>query len=140
MITEAIFVVDDSDDYRFLLQQIFARFLPAYRVHFFTSGSELCDYMMAQIDGPLPLKTPPQLILMDLNMPGFSGQQTLSFVKKSVWQAVPVVMITNEGSEQERAACYKAGANSFLTKPIGLEATKDMLTQLCHYWVDLNQT
>ena len=138
MTTEAIFVVDDSADYRFLLQQVFARFLPGYAVRFFASGTDLYQHLLSQTDTAL-LVPPPQLILMDLNMPGLSGYETLLVVKKSAWRRVPVVIITSEGSEQERVSCYEAGANSFVIKPVGIEAMNATFTLICQYWVELNQ-
>jgi CheY-like chemotaxis protein len=134
-----VYVVDDGADYRFLLQQIFTRFLPGCRVQFFDSGDKL--YQHVQTEDVYPVgQARPSLILMDLNMPGLGGFQTLKLLKQHpVWKVIPVIMMSNMGSDLEIKQCYDAGANSFLSKPGEFEKLKQLITEICQYWLDLNQ-
>ena len=139
MTRQDIYIVDDTADYRFLLQQVFTRFLPQYTVRFFSSGDELRQHLLTVSE---PGKSPagPDLILLDLNMPGLSGYDTLLFLKQhSRWQQIPVVMMTSTGSIEEVEQCYKAGANSFLTKPADFVQLKQVMETLCYYWLVLNK-
>ncbi|WP_460640415.1 response regulator [Larkinella harenae] len=134
---QTIFIVDDDADFRLVLQQLFGIFLPRYSVRFFNSGESLLEQ--------LPTSDPPGLILMDLHMRGLSGQQTLVQLKEQGngfgphWPYVPVVIFSSAASDQEKAACYQAGASSFITKVPDFSALKELLGSLCHYWLDLNK-
>ncbi len=138
MPNQEIYIIDDTADYRFLLEQVFARFLSQYTVRFFTGGDALNEYRQ-QPDLSRPDPSRPALIILDLKMPGLSGYQTLVQLKQSPWQAIPVVMMSNDGSGREIEQCYEAGANSFLTKPIDLDSTRQLMTDICRYWLELNQ-
>jgi CheY-like chemotaxis protein len=149
MVTESVhdastvFVVDDGDDYRFLVQQVFTRYLPQYKVSLFSGGDELLAYLQTN-------PTRPALILLDLHMPGMSGLETLAQLKKDQHgngqepavpplRSVPVVMVTSSTSAEEIRMCYEAGANSCLAKPFGLETMRQHLTLICQYWMDTNR-
>ena len=137
VVNPLIYIVDDGADYRFLLQQVFSRFLPDLRVRFFASGGELHQHILTQ---SLAQAIRPAFILMDLNMPGLTGFQTLALVKQQPdWKQVPVIMMTSEGSNEEIGKCYNAGANSFIVKPTEFLALKNTLTDTCQYWTRLNQ-
>jgi len=61
----------------------------------------------------------PDLILLDLYMPGMDGSEVCREIKADpALRETPVVMITSAGREDERARCEKAGCDGILTKPI----------------------
>jgi len=127
-----VYIVDDADDYRFLVQQVFTRFMPQYGTSFFAGGTELLTQLSVA-------SVQPSLILLDLHMPGMDGHQTLLRLKQDpVWKLIPVVVITSSSSAQEVQACYEAGANSCLVKPIDMQAMRQLLEQVCLYWVETN--
>lgn len=128
-----ICLVDDSADYRFLLQQVSSRFLPDYPMRFFPNGKvflEELDQMAHQ----------PSLILLDRHMPELDGHQTLDYLKRhNTYRTIPVVMMSNTASSSEIYGCYTTGANSFLIKPSNFEALKKTILTICDYWLKLNQ-
>lgn len=64
----------------------------------------------------------PDLVLLDLNIPGISGQDLLEALKASrVTSGIPVVVVTAEEEEGRRAA-LQAGAEDYLTKPFSPRA------------------
>ncbi len=64
----------------------------------------------------------PDLVLLDLNMPGISGPDLLEALKASrVTSGIPVVVVTAEEEEGRRAA-MQAGAEDYLTKPFSPHA------------------
>lgn len=128
-----VFIIDDEADYRFLLQQVFSRFLPQYPVRFFAGGDVLRQHVLAQGERP-------RVVLLDLHMPVLNGRQTLHFLKReSNWEQVPVVMMTNALSDDDLNACYQTGASSFLLKPSGLEQMQQEMGLICQYWLTMNQ-
>jgi len=58
----------------------------------------------------------PDLILLDVNMPGMSGLELLAQVKQKQWE-IPVVVMTAYSSEQVAIEAIKKGANDYVTKP-----------------------
>lgn len=132
--TGTVYVVDDEADYRFLVQHVFTRFLPHYSVSLFSGGQALLDHMQSDT-------TQPALILLDIHMAGMSGQQTLLKLKQeSSLKSIPVVVMTSSTSAPEIQACYEAGANSCLAKPMGLEPLRQRLTLICDYWVHAHRS
>ena len=131
-LTRLIYVVDDSADYRFLLQQLFSRFLPAYPVRFFASGQALLEELTDS-------RPHPGLIVLDRHMPGLDGHQTLQRLKQHPdHRIIPVVMMSADASSSEIEDCYQAGVNSFLFKPIDGESLRASLSLICQYWLELN--
>lgn len=129
-----LYVVDDSPDYRLLVEVVFKRFLPDYEVRFFESGYALRHHALRTVERP-------GLILLDRHMPDQDGVQVLQLLKQHpAWQIVPVVMVSSDASHEEKEECYRMGANSFLQKPIGFEQMKQLMASTCHYWLSLNQS
>lgn len=61
----------------------------------------------------------PSLVFMDLHMPNMGGAECCERIKADPeLRSIPVVMITSEGREDDKALCFKAGCDGFLTKPI----------------------
>jgi uncharacterized protein (TIGR02266 family) len=61
----------------------------------------------------------PDLILLDLYMPGMDGDEVCREVKADpLLRATPVLMVTSAGRDDERARCEHAGSEGILTKPI----------------------
>lgn len=128
-----VFIVDDGADYRFLLQQVFSRFLPQHPVRFFADGDELRRHVLAGGEHP-------RVIVLDFDMPILNGHQTLQFLKQEPsWEQIPVVMMTNSVSGDAVDACYQAGASSFLTKAVDLPQMQQDLGLICQYWLIMNR-
>lgn len=129
----AVYFVDDTQDYRFLVQQVFRRFLPQYQLTLFANGQDLLTHFQAS--GHLP-----GLILLDLHMPGLDGLQVLSRLKQEPrHKPIPVVILTSSSSQAEIDQCYQAGANSCLLKPTSFEQIQVLLSLVGQYWLDTNR-
>lgn len=127
-------VVDDAADYRFLLQQLFERFMPDYPVRFFADGQALLD----EFDH---VELRPGLVILDRHMPRLDGHQTLLLLRAHPnCGTIPIVMMSADASLQEIEGCYKAGANSFLIKKQNVQDLKRVLNAICQYWLVINQS
>lgn len=143
MIHSKIYIVDDSEDYSFLIRQIFYKFLPEYDVHFFTGG----EIVLKRLFLPLEQNEDelPSLILLDLNMPIISGYQTLKLLKTphdpdfDYLKQIPVIIMSNEENIEQVTDCYRAGANAFLKKPIEFKELKELLKSVCYFWLQVNR-
>lgn len=72
------------------------------------------------------------LILMDCRMPGLDGYETTRRVRKTLRIETPIVAMTANASQEERAACIDAGMDDFLPKPFG---RSELSAVLCK-WLD----
>ncbi|MDP3276531.1 MAG: response regulator [Deltaproteobacteria bacterium] len=61
-------------------------------------------------------------VVTDINMPDLSGLELISFIRRSQHGATPIVLISTEGRDSDRARGLALGANAFVTKPFTPEA------------------
>lgn len=61
----------------------------------------------------------PDLILLDINMPGMDGVETCREVRRS--SGVPIIMLTVRGAEKDKVRALDAGADDYVVKPFGIE-------------------
>ena len=60
-------------------------------------------------------RLPPDLILLDVMLPGMDGYQVLKTVRKS--GSIPVIMVTARGETFDKVLCLELGADDYITKP-----------------------
>jgi two-component system, chemotaxis family, chemotaxis protein CheY len=121
-----ILVVDDEQDIQQLFEQRFRREIKSGEFNFiFTfSAPDAIDYLS---------RSPHEvvLILSDINMPGMSGFELLSEIKKKFTAPPPVVMmITAYGDDEKHRHSMDLGADDFLTKPLDFNLLKTKLKSL----------
>lgn len=142
-----IYIVDDDADYRFLVQQMFKRFLPQCPLRLFADGLELIQSIelhsdLSPVDGAapdsaLPDLPRPNLLVLDVDMPKLNGFQTLERLKQHPsWQAVPVVIMSSRLESNVSDAALQQGAVSYILKPMNLMEIRDVMAQLCQRWLD----
>ena len=77
----------------------------------------------------------PDLILLDLNMPGMGGREFLRRLKTDdALDTIPVVILTTSDSEQDILETYKLQAAGYIRKPLTLDGFREVLSQLEEYW------
>jgi two-component system response regulator len=79
--------------------------------------------------------TPPDLILLDLNMPRMDGRELLTVLKHDEeLKAIPVVVLTTSSTDQDVVGCYRDRANAYVTKPIDLSEFNDVVAGIEHFY------
>lgn len=62
--------------------------------------------------------TPPDLVILDLMLPGASGLDILAALRaEQATAALPVLMLTAKGQDRDREAAERAGVSAFMAKP-----------------------
>ena len=84
-----------------------------------------------------PTDREPDLILLDLNLPGLDGCQVLTQIKSDPFlRMIPVVILTTSHREEDILQTYLAGANTYIPKPAEYPSYRELVATLHHYWVD----
>jgi chemotaxis family two-component system response regulator Rcp1 len=79
--------------------------------------------------------TRPDLIILDLNMPGMGGREFLRHVKgDDSLKQIPVVILTCSTSEVDVVDSYRLQAAGFITKPAGLADLERVVGEAIKYW------
>lgn len=74
----------------------------------------------------------PNLILLDIKLPGPSGYQLISQIRQHPdWQALPIVVLSGYAFTTDRQRAIDLGANDYLVKPVKLQQLKEHIEQAC---------
>ena len=103
-----ILVVDDEPQ----ILRVMRASLPArgYEVRTAADGNEALDEIAKQM---------PDIIILDLVMPGMSGLEVCRRVRE--FSSVPVIVLSAKGSESDKVAALDLGADDYVTKPFGMD-------------------
>jgi twitching motility two-component system response regulator PilH len=103
-----ILIVDDSPTERHALSEMLAK--NGYSIVTAESGEEAIAKAKSEM---------PDLILMDVVMPGMNGYQaTRTITREEATKHIPVIMCTSKGQETDKIWGMRQGANDYLVKPI----------------------
>ncbi len=127
--------VEDNVDHAYLFRMILEETWPEVELHHESDGLEaikyLTDYELDQ----------PDLIVLDLKLPGMSGLDILGAIKiHSDLRRIPVVVLTTSNSDQDRQDAYAQYANSYLIKPVDSAGFRKLVSELYYYWSQVNQS
>src|SRR5438093_500163 len=107
-----VLLVDDEDSLRKVVKELLER--DGYIVAEARDGAQALD----QID-----RVGPDIIVLDLNMPGLDGYGVLSHLRSRPTTAdIPVIVLTAKGDEDNEVRVFELGADDFLTKPFRARA------------------
>lgn len=128
-----IFVADDDADDRLLIQDAFLESAQLARLTFYEDGEEI----LHGLTEARATRTLPQLILLDLNMPGKGGRQVIAELKADAGlRHIPVIVLTTSSAEEDVESCYSLGASSYIVKPVSYDGLVDIVRSLKHYWME----
>jgi CheY-like chemotaxis protein len=128
-----ILIAEDDLGDRVLLEQAFRAAGLEADLRFTADGEEFLAYLRRE--PPWENAEPPDLILLDLNMPRMDGREALADIKRTpAWRAVPVVVLTNSRSPEDIEAAYDRGANSYIAKPHSVDELAAILRVLWEFW------
>jgi CheY-like chemotaxis protein len=137
--TQTILLVEDSpEDYELTLRAFTKAGLKNPVCHC-TDGDEALDYLHRRGSFADPAKSPrPGVILLDLNLPGTDGREVLHNIKSSDdLRQIPVIVLTTSADERDVQACYLAGANTYIQKPVTIHGFFEAVQRLANFWFEI---
>lgn len=127
-----LLVAEDDEGDIGLLQHALETARPPVELLIARDGQEALDLLRKQGEDP------PDLVLLDLNMPGMDGRQFLKELRADErYGLIPVVVFTTSEAEPDLLAAYRGGANAFVTKPVGLDAFTESVGTIVKFWLGL---
>lgn len=97
-------------------------------------GESALAYLRQQ--GPYADSPRPDLILLDLNLPGKSGHEVLAEIKQDrSLRTIPTVVLTTSDREQDIKLSYELAANCYVTKPVGLNLFLQAVRRIEDFWI-----
>ena len=110
--TQRILVVDDQEDNRRILRDLLTA--SGFAVIEAKTGEESVTLAEAQI---------PDLILMDIQLPGIDGYEATRRIKaKPPLSATPLIVVTSYALSGDEAKAFAAGADAYVSKPFSPRA------------------
>jgi CheY-like chemotaxis protein len=136
-----ILLVEDNPADVEIAMEAFRRSNKGNRVYVCRDGEEALDFLFQRGRfGKAGSAPRPDLILLDLNLPGKSGVDVLEQIKRDDrMQSIPVVMLTTSDRDEDVSRCYKMGANNYLTKPVQFEDCLKLVAHIQDYWLDVSK-
>lgn len=133
-----ILLVDDNPDDGLLTLRALQKHVPEATVVVARDGVEAIARVIGRPG--VPADVTPTLVLLDLKMPKLDGLEVLRMLRAHPRTAlVPVVILTTSAEESGIAEAYRAGANSYVRKPVDFVQFTEAVRALGRYWLDLNE-
>lgn len=124
-----------------LLQHAFRAAEIQEAVQVVTDGQEAVDYLSGA--GRFSDRTTyplPQLVLLDLKLPGRSGLQVLEWMRaQPALRTMVVVALTSSSLKADVQRAYELGANSYVVKPSGIQRLTELARHLKGWWLRHNR-
>jgi len=135
-----ILLVEDNEDHAILVKKALSGNDLACDIRVVTSGEMAMDYLNNRNEFAGEDAAPrPNLILLDLKLPGMDGIEVLQEIKQDPdLHDIPVIMLTTSVQESDISASYAGGVNSFIQKPIDFNKFFETVKGVGLYWLLTN--
>jgi CheY-like chemotaxis protein len=133
----SLLIIEDSDeDFEALSRIINLVSTFTLLVHRCIDGDDALDFLdRVGKYSNLGNRSHPDLIILDLNLPGTDGREVLAIIKQSkTLRTIPVVVFSTSSNPKDIEDCYQSGANSYMLKPMNIDLLKDSVLMMLDYW------
>jgi two-component system response regulator len=134
---EVLLIEDDMGDVE-LTEAALAKSKLKINLNVVNDGEEALAYLHRE--GQYTDAIRPNLIVLDLNLPGLSGLEILSAIKSDQrLKSIPVVILTTSDASTDILKSYELGVNCYVTKPIGLKEFVKIVNSIEDFWFTVVQ-
>jgi len=132
-----ILYVEDEENDVLLLRHVFAKADLTNPLQTVKDGKAAKDYLAGHAPFDDRRQHPlPDLVLLDLNLPYWSGFEVLEWIRRQPHlRCLPVVVFTSSSRPGDIARAYDAGANAYLVKPNALADLTSLVLALRDFWL-----
>jgi chemotaxis family two-component system response regulator Rcp1 len=131
-----ILLIDDHPSDAKLFQHAMEQSATRAKLFWVASAKEGLEFLKS--DGRFAGAGRPKLVVADLNMPAMDGFEFLMRARSNPALAIiPIVIFSSSRAPRDVLRCYQLGANSFVNKPMSLEAFVSTIGAMLRYWLDI---
>jgi len=136
-----IILIEDNEDHAILIQKALRDNGVVNDIRVLSTGEQALDYLLRRGAYADAATSPrPGLILLDIRLPGIDGFEVLKTIKQDAdLKVIPVVMLTASARDNDIAAGYANGANSYVQKPVDFAKFLETVKKLRMYWLLVNE-
>lgn len=132
-----VFLVEDNVDHAHLATQCMELGRPDVEVHHFQDGPSVLAVLRHREKLGVAM---PNLLLLDLNMPGMDGFQVLEHVKGSKdLRRIPTVVVSTSKMVEDMSRAQGLHANSYTIKSMDFDIWERSLKAIRDYWCDIDK-
>lgn len=126
-------IVDDDNSQLHLMRAILVELQMPHECHYVSNGQDALDFLHRK--PPYEQARRPDLILLDLNMPGMSGFEVLRSIKTDDrLRNIPTIILSGSQASKDVNTCYGEYANAYIHKPTDLLDSIKVLEQIDRFW------
>lgn len=125
-----VVVIEDDEDDKLMLQEIFTKLNYKNKIVFFSDGNEALEYLQRTDVSPF-------LILSDVNMPkinGFELREKVYTNKMLSIKCIPYLFFTTSATKQSVIDAYSISVQGFFVKPQSYEKLENNIKLIMEYW------
>lgn len=135
METNNILLVEDNEGDIVLTLDAFEENNSKAKINVVRNGEEALDFLFSR--GQYKTAPKPNLVLLDINLPVYSGLEVLDKIKSDDdLRPIPVIMLTTSSVDQDIEKAYRKKANSYVVKPIDMDEFVDAISGIEQFWLN----
>jgi two-component system response regulator len=140
-VVDVLLVEDSEEDAELAVAALKSRNL-GDKVIRLVDGDEALEFLCASNwSSNWERENPPKLILLDLHLHRMGGLEVLQQLKvHDRTRPIPVVIFSSAADRKEIMECYRLGANSYVVKPADSKKFAQVVADIVHYWLHVNQS
>jgi len=136
MRTTEVLLVDDNPADTDLTTEVLARSGCPSHIHAVTDGVQAIAFLRRE--GKYAHATVPDIVILDLSLPGKDGRAVLAEVKADpVLRKIPIAIFSTSEARQDIVRSYELGANCYVSKPGNLRDFISAVTSIGEFWFGL---
>ena len=131
-----ILLVEDSPTDIELTERALRRAKVANELHYVTDGESALRFL--RNEGEFAAAQRPDLILLDLKLPGMSGLEVLAEIKADQHlRKIPVIVLTTSTADEDVTGAYANYVNAYVRKPIDFRELIEVVRTIESFWVSI---
>jgi CheY-like chemotaxis protein len=131
-----VLIADDDPGDVLLIEEALETTGTAMQVHVARDGQDAVEFLRRT--GTFVAAPRPDVVLLDLNMPGKNGRQVLAEIKSDpVLRSIPILVFTTSQDPDDILTAYTLHANAYVTKPINLDDFTTVVARIEQFFTQI---
>ena len=131
-----ILLVEDNPDDVLLTKEVLIEGKVKNKLYVAEDGDEAIQFLLNQ--GKFADVPRPDIIILDLNLPGKDGREVLSEIKGDRnLKSIPVVVLSSSNDKEDIKKMYEHHANAYITKPVDLDKFINVIRTFEDFWLTI---